>query len=166
MSAPDLPEIFGNYVLGDDFNEVVSPDAVNWWPQTPGWYVVGAVLVFFLLRYSWRRLRYWYRNRYRKEARNRLQNLSQTGNAAAAINQVLKLSALAAFDRTDVASLSGQQWANFLNSRCTEPVFEPAQCQLLAEAVYIQGQLDEEQHRALVQSSLRWLDTHRNRFGD
>ena len=33
VSAPPLPETFGNYALGD-FAEVVSPAAISWLPQT------------------------------------------------------------------------------------------------------------------------------------
>lgn len=166
MRLPPLPDIFGNYVLGDDFHEVVSPDTVNWWPQTPGWYVVGAIFLILLGRYSWRRIRYWYRNRYRKEARLQLQSLPQAGNGARVINQVLKRAALAAFSRTDVASLSGREWTNFLNSRCDEPVFDTAQCQYLAEGIYAADALNENDRNALIEASVYWLGAHRNRFGD
>ena len=40
MSAPPLPDIFGNYILGD-FVEVVSPENVSWLPQTVGVGVAG-----------------------------------------------------------------------------------------------------------------------------
>ncbi|QFU74274.1 DUF4381 domain-containing protein [Halioglobus maricola] len=166
MSLPPLPDIFGNYVLGDDFHEVVSPEAVNWWPQTPGWYAVGAVILVLLGRYSWRRIRYWYRNRYRKEARLQLQSLPQAGNHAREINQILKRAALAAYSRTDVASLSGQEWINFLNSRCSEPAFDATQCQCLAEGIYAEDALDKNDRSALIEASVRWLSAHRNRFGD
>ena len=40
MSAPPLPDTFGNYALGDFF-EVVSPAAISWLPQTAGWAWLG-----------------------------------------------------------------------------------------------------------------------------
>ena len=40
MSAPPLPEAFGNYALGD-FVEVISPASISWLPQTPGWLFGG-----------------------------------------------------------------------------------------------------------------------------
>ena len=72
MSAPPLPEVFGNYALGD-FVEVVSPAGVSWWPQTVGWLWLGAGLLAYLGLRLWRFLRHWYRNRYRREAIARLQ---------------------------------------------------------------------------------------------
>ena len=82
MSLPALPDIFGNYVLGD-FNEVVSPPNIDWLPQTAGWYVVAAVLIAWTSHKLWLRLQYWYRNRYRKEASNRLRQLGNSATAAA-----------------------------------------------------------------------------------
>ncbi len=52
MSAPPLPDIFGNYVLGD-FVEVVSPENISWLPQTAGWVWLGAFLLAVLLRYGY-----------------------------------------------------------------------------------------------------------------
>ena len=65
MSAPPLPEAFGNYALGD-FAEVVSPAAVSWLPQTVAWRWLAAALAVYLLYRGWRWLRHWHRNRYRR----------------------------------------------------------------------------------------------------
>ena len=75
MSAPPLPETFGNYALGD-FVEVTSPASISWLPQTPGWLLVAAVIAWYVGRWAWRRLAQLYRNRYRKEALARLQAIS------------------------------------------------------------------------------------------
>ena len=164
MSAPPLPDAFGNYALGD-FVEVVSPAAINWWPQTTGWWWVGAALVVVLGRYGWRRLRHWYRNRYRREATVRLQQLaaaSANDNWLLEINRLLKLTALAAFSREQVASLSGEAWVNFLNRQCTTPPFSAQQGQLLALGIYT-GQAVAAAHRqAMVDACLTWVREHEN----
>ena len=125
MSAPDLPEIFGNYVLGE-FVEVVSPEGVSWLPQTAGWYWLGAVLLALLIRYAWRRLQRWYRNRYRREAAARLRQLTaelSPERAPLELNRLLKLTAMAGFSRDAVAQLHGEAWVDFLNSQCDAPPF-------------------------------------------
>ncbi len=164
MSAPPLPDAFGNYALGD-FVEVVSPAAINWWPQTTGWWWVGAALVVVLGRYGWRRLRHWYRNRYRREATVRLQQLaaaSANDNWLLEINRLLKLTALAAFSREQVASLSGEAWVNFLNRQCTTPPFSTQQSQLLALGTYT-GQTVAAAHRQqMVDACLTWVREHEN----
>ena len=122
MSLPALPDIFGNYALGD-FNEVASPPAVDWLPQTPGWYLVGALVLYWLARAGWRRLKHWYRNRYRGEAVRQLAAIETSDDLVVEVNRLLKLTALAAFPRPQVAALSGESWTEFLNAQCEQPVF-------------------------------------------
>ena len=165
MSLPELPDIFGNYALGD-FNEVVSPPAIDWLPQTPGWYLVGALLLLWLSQRSWLRLKHWYRNRYRKEARRRLQYLALSTDFLSEVNHTLKLSALVGFCRQDVAALSGERWTAFLNAQCEQPPFSPAQCQLLASGVYRQQPVEPAEGEQLRQACLDWVNQHRNRYDD
>lgn len=165
MSLPSLPDIFGNYALGD-FNEVVSPPAIDWLPQTPGWYVVGAVLIAWVSQRLWFQLKNWYRNRYRREARERLCQLGDSSTGAAEINGLLKLTALAAFSRQQVASLSGDDWVRFLNAQCEQPSFNEDQCQILALGVYQEQTLEQTTAKQLIASSLDWVEQHKNRYDD
>jgi hypothetical protein len=163
MSAPPLPETFGNYALGD-FIEVVSPQAVSWLPQTTGWWWVGAGLLVMTLRYGWRHLRHWYRNRYRREASARLQQLSGTQastDIVSEINTLLKLTALVAYSREQVARLSGEDWVDFLNGQCATPPFAGELGQLLALGVYRRQPLDSGQTHALITASGTWIEQHR-----
>lgn len=163
MSAPPLPDIFGNYVLGEDFVEVVSPAAIDWLPQTAGWAWAGAVLALLLARYAWRRLRHWYRNRYRREAAAKLQALRGADADEAwlvELNRLLKLTALVAYSRDTVARLSGADWIAFLNSRCPEPAFSPEQTDLLEQGVYRRAVPDASMRQGLLDASLRWVACH------
>ena len=163
MSLPPLPDIFGNYALGD-FNEVVSPPAIDWLPQTPGWYVVAAVLGLVLLRRLWRALLHWQRNRYRGEAERRLARLALDHDLPVRVNEILKLSAMAAFSRQQVASLSGPEWPGFLNAMCDTPPFDAAACEWLALGVYREDVADSAAAQQLVASARRWVSAHRNWF--
>lgn len=164
MSAPPLPEAFGNYALGD-FVEVVSPPGIDWWPQTSGWWWLGAVLLAGLGYRLWRRLQRWYRNRYRREALLLLQALPADASSHALvgdINRLLKLTALAAFPREQVASLSGETWGQFLNRQCAAPPFSPEQCRLLAVATYSGTTLEPAAARDLLEASRNWVREHGN----
>lgn len=163
MTAPALPEIFGNYTLGD-FNEVVSPEAISWWPQTVGWTWVAAGLLILAGYHGWKRLVHWYRNRYRGEAINKLRQLPDSGNTVVEVNRLLKLTALAAFSREQVASLSGEQWVGFLNAQCSEPVFDQAQGELLALAAYSGKTVEATAGRALLNASQAWIERHKNPY--
>lgn len=163
MSLPPLPDIFGNYVLGE-FNEVAAPAAIDWMPQTPGWYVLAAALGGLFLRWGWRRLAHWYRNRYRREAKQRLQALTLGQDTVVEVNRLLKLTAMAAYSRQQVASLSGEEWTQFLNAQCNPAPFSQHHCALLAEGIYRQPEEDSAAASSLLQASLSWVEHHRSRY--
>jgi len=165
-SAPPLPEAFGNYALGD-FVEVVSPQTISWLPQTTGWWWLGAALLAVIARYSWQRLRHWYRNRYRREAAVRLQRLADTAERStlvAELNRLLKLTALAAFSREQVASLSGEEWVDFLNRQCATPPFSNEQGQLLAVGAYRTGPVAGATGQPLIAACRTWVREHKNMY--
>ena len=164
MSAPELPAVFGNYVLGDTFHEVVSPPDISWLPQTVGWAWLGAALAVLLLYRAWRWWRHWYANRYRREAIARvraLQAAHDTGNWLGELNRLLKLSALAGYPRREVAALTGDRWVRFLNAQCPEPAFTGRHAQLLARGPYRPQAPAEADREGLLRASLHWLETHR-----
>ncbi|MDG2047034.1 MAG: DUF4381 domain-containing protein [Halioglobus sp.] len=157
-----MPETFGNYVL-HEFSEVASPDAISWLPQTTGWAWVGAALLGLSLRYGWKRLRHWHHNRYRREAAARLKTVAMNANEEAwliELNKILKLTALAAFPRQQVANLSGERWVHFLNGYCTRPPFSKEQCRLLAVGTYSHTTPDANVRQQLLKACLEWVRTH------
>jgi hypothetical protein len=102
------------------------------------------------------------RNRYRREALVLLDSIAATANedpaaAAGSIAVLLKQTALAAYPRADVAALSGEAWAGFLNeSASNDPVIE-ASALALATASYH----PDADGRALVSPARRWIRVHR-----
>ena len=162
MSLPPLPETFGNYVLRE-FSEVASPDTISWLPQADGWAWFGAALLVLLLRYSWKKLRHWHHNRYRREAAARLQSFSKNISDEIwliELNKILKLTALAAFPRHQVAHLSGDSWVNFLNDYCTPAPFSQKQCQLIAVGTYNRTTLDNTGQQQLLAACHIWICNH------
>ncbi|MBE9539972.1 MAG: DUF4381 domain-containing protein [Proteobacteria bacterium] len=161
MSAPPLPEVFGNYAL-ENFAEIVPPEGISWLPQTAGWLWLGGAVLGLALYYLWRGLAHWYRNRYRREAVARLQTLainSDAGEVVADINRVLKITALVAFPRERVARLSGESWVSFLNQQCEQPPFNHELTELLASSTYRRQAIDTQRHQ-LIQASMMWVQQH------
>ncbi len=165
MSAPPLPDAFGNYALGD-FVEVVSPPAIDWLPQTPGWWVVGAVIAVLVLRKVWQRFKFWYRNRYRREALARLARLRSAAGTGSELvrelNTLLKLTAIAANAREQVASLTGAAWPEYLNAQCESPTFNSTLAPLLASGSYGNPDIDDVQRAQLFDSATVWIRQHRD----
>lgn len=100
-------------------HDLREPPAVSMWPATPAWAVLGvAVLAALALG-----LRLWLRHRrataYRRAALAALREIEPElrqgrAPALAALEGILRRTALAGFPRADVASLSGPDWAGFL----------------------------------------------------
>lgn len=163
MSAPPLPDIFGNYALGD-FVEVTAPAAVSWWPQTVGWIWVGVLLGLLLARKLWRMGRHWYHNRYRREALQRLTKIEAgplDETTPEQLNRLLKLTALAGWSRDQVARLTGSEWVEFLNRTCESPPFGPTLAELLATGPYTAPAIDPATGRRLLQACREWIRHHR-----
>ncbi|MCX2978406.1 DUF4381 domain-containing protein [Candidatus Marimicrobium litorale] len=161
MSAPPLPDIFGNYILGD-FVEVVSPVSVSWLPQTAGWACLGALLGGLFLFRGAKRLRRWHHNRYRREAIDRLVHTTDQSFSIVALNKLLKLTALSAFPREQVARLSGEEWVSFLNRQCESSPFSPALGKIIADGAYRQSQLTHSTREELVAAALSWIRDHKS----
>lgn len=162
MSTPPLPEAFGNYALGD-FVEVTSPASISWLPQTPGWLLVAAVIAWYVGRWAWRRLAQWYRNRYRKEALARLQTISSSASCLNELSTLLKITAVAAYDRPETAQLNGPPWPEFLNRKCASEPFDEELSALLAEGIYRQVSLSDNQRDRLLEAARVWITGHREK---
>lgn len=160
MSAPPLPETFGNYALGD-FVEVVSPAGVTWLPQTAGWWFVAALVIAYSGRWIWRRLVNWYRNRYRKEALARLRSIPSSDDYLAELSRLLKITAVTAYHRPEAAQLAGAPWPEFLNRKCEAAPFDKELSALLAEGVYRQTVLTDTQRDRLLAAAKTWITSHR-----
>ncbi|MBK6737400.1 MAG: DUF4381 domain-containing protein [Haliea sp.] len=130
----------------DKLHDILVPPPVPWWPPAPGWYwvlglaaVIGAVLL-------WRAVARWQRNHYRREAlaelaqiearldanskapvdariiasdtqaRTHAPNALTPDAALAAMAVLLKRTALTAYAREQVASLTGPAWFAFLDN--------------------------------------------------
>ena len=110
-----LPPGFGT-VGHQDFVELSVPEEVALAPQTPAWYVLGAVLAAGLVLALVRTARRYRRDVYRRAALSELVRLREAaaggagGERSAALErlpELLKRCALAAFPRERVAALSG-----------------------------------------------------------
>jgi hypothetical protein len=127
-------------------------------PQTAGWYVVFALLLLLILWSIWRVLLHWRGNRYRREALRELPNTS-----ASAIPVLLKRTALAAWPREQVASLSGERWLRFLQTTGGASSFVDGFGQTLVDLECRAVSLSPDDERALRQAAGEWIRRHRVR---
>jgi len=153
-----------------------------WWPLAPGWKAVIGILLFGLALSLWRLGRGLWKNRYRFYALGLIRRANMKGRAVEALPFILKRTALHAYPRQDVASLSGESWLAFLDACLPErqkrfsilplyinfyrykPGFQSEIGRfLLAIAYQPPGQWQADTHKAqnLLALARYWIKTHK-----
>ena len=172
---PELPERFGNPLLRGSLVEIDALGAIDWVPQTAGGYALALLLAGWSGWRLWHRLRHWLRNRYRREALKRLRAV-QPSPSLEALNSLLKITAMVASSRKEVAPLTGDAWCQWLQSRTPEPIFSDSSIHLLGETVYhaaagdvthstekdLKKSPDQGSLSALFSEIERWIHIHRD----
>jgi len=163
MNSPDPASL-------QNLNDIVLPATVGLWPLAPGWYFLTGLLLIALAWLSYRLLQRWINNRYRRAALTELQLLAEdTQNAEkrdSSLRQLpvlLKRTALSAYPRKQVASLSGDDWYGFLNSQVKKPAFTDPTISLLDHLAYSTGDLSSVDTQAtidLIEAIRHWLRQH------
>ena len=100
-----------------NLNDIVVSGPVAWWPLAPGWYVLGAIAMIALLVVAVRQWRRWQQNRYRRQAMLELSSIREQGSVESLqqLPVLLKRAALSAWQREEVATLTGRAWHRFLD---------------------------------------------------
>ena len=163
MKSPDPASL-------QNLNDIVLPAAESWWPLASGWYILFGLLLTGLVWFSYRTLKRWIRNRYRRAAllelqvlSGRLQNNAERDSCLRQIPILLKRTALSVYPRSEVASLSGKDWYQYLNSKLKSPVFTQDTAGMLETITYSFGDLSSVETHAttkLLDASRYWLKHH------
>lgn len=159
---------FGNYLI-HGIDEIMLPEAVSWWPTAPGWKALAIIIVILLLFMCVHWMKRWWRNRYRREALRQLMQVQhhagkQLQEVVAVLPYYLKVTALQAYPRQDVASLSGENWLAFLDKQYSGTAFSEGIGRKLLAVAYLpqeQWQLSEKDSEALISMSRLWISKHR-----
>lgn len=152
----NLPELL------ERMHDLAMPEPIALLPQTDGWWVLIGWLVGLgligALKLSARRRR----NRYRREALAKLHRLVRDNasraeaSAAVRVAELVKRTALSAYPRTEVASLYGDDWADFLvRTSGGDPLITSAATRLARAAYAPDIQLEE-----IAAGAERWIRRH------
>jgi hypothetical protein len=127
--------------------DIHLPDAVNFWPPAPGWWVLAALVVVALVLVYRRQLaRVFLRRRLGSALREldaAYQTFQSAGDKNAAglqllqtFNAVLKRVALLHYPDPELPRLSGRPWLRFLDDRMQSADFTAGAGQVLADGIY------------------------------
>jgi hypothetical protein len=139
----------------DNLHDFYQPPPPAWTPQTIGWYVLfgmGGLLILWIAIHFIRR---WFADRYRREALGELAVLPPEQFSA-----LLKRTALAAWPREKVASLSGEAWLQFLDQSIRSDLFHRAPANRVEEIALRPVVLSNEETYALRNTVVEWIRRH------
>jgi uncharacterized protein DUF4381 len=149
--------------------DISVPQPVSWMPQTWGWAVLALAALALLGWAIARGLRRYAANRYRREGLSELDRLevgladdAARGEALAALPELLKRVALAAWPRTEVAQLSGKSWIAFLRAHAGEADFPDVATDWLDDLEYRSKQpvMNADEARHITSAVRNWIEDH------
>ncbi len=139
----------------DNLHDFYQPPPPAWTPQTAGWYALFAIAAVVMIWSAIHFLRKWFANQYRRDALRELTVLHPNEFSA-----LLKRTALAAWPREKVASLSGAAWLEFLDGALHEEVFHHSPANQIEELALRSQTLSNEDEQALRSTVATWIRRH------
>ena len=112
--------------------DIHLPEMVSWWPPAYGWWLLPVLLAVLVGIARW--LGRWPTRRHAVRLRERAlreldaiavdyERSGDARSAVAAMSILLRRLALSLAPRSQVASLTGERWLQWLRPRCDSPVF-------------------------------------------
>lgn len=107
----------------DLLHDIITAEPASFWPLAPGWiWLLAVITLLMIIGLVWLIIRRQ-QNRYRHEALSELARLESLAadarnrhKALCSMSVLLKRTALTAYPRPEVATLSGISWFTFLDS--------------------------------------------------
>ena len=137
-------------------NDIQTPEQIGWWPIAWGWYAIALISILLIVLTTVLVLRHIKTRRAKKQALAMLNQLNVAESpliAVRQINDIFKRVVLSYVERSDVAELSGKEWANWLNQHSTSGAKIDVDFVSLAYARTCQV----EQANAYLQQTKTWI---------
>jgi hypothetical protein len=140
--------------------DIPLPLPVGLWPQTWVSIVAATLLVAGLIAavcwFAWKR----HHNRYRRDALADLDHILATKPTAAALELLIRRTALAVFPRDTIAPLTGSAWLSFLDKAYGGHEFSQGVGQRLSVAPYSPQSISSAELGPLADLVRRWIRVH------
>ena len=105
-------------------NDIIGPSAPNWFPPAFIYWLLLALIIVVVAASIYFYKKYKKQHQLQKSQLAKLSQLQQQKIDFIALNQLLKGCALAYFTRSEVASLHGEQWFEFLQKHSDFIIFK------------------------------------------
>jgi len=144
-----------------DLGSLIEPDPIKFSFETTGWYVLLILIIISISVLFYRWLKKYQSNAYRREALKEITNFQKQPIISSVDNIMilLKKVAMHAYGRQEVASLTGETWYSYLESKGKNTAFMKIG-QRIAENIYEEKPMENKTLDELVVLSKRWIKTH------
>ncbi|KGP64275.1 hypothetical protein EP47_00020 [Legionella norrlandica] len=145
--------------------DIHLPEPIGWWPLAPGWYGLMILLLMIIIGITYFIYRKHVHALPKKQALNLLKIYKEqyekdknTQLASARISELLKRVALVYYPRSEVASIHGEAWFEFLNNTSRGIDFKPVKSMLLDSPFKASETLDLN---PLITRAEQWIKQRR-----
>jgi hypothetical protein len=146
----------------DPFYEPDIDVVVSILPSTWVWVLIAVYVGYRLGRKLVHAIRFWWRQRYRREALERLRVIAledRTGVVAQA-HELLKIVAIYLWGRTRVASVPERDWYVFLDAYTPDQTFGPELSSRVFAVLYQERSMSSAEVSEYLDACRSWIQTH------
>jgi len=140
----------------DNLYDIIIPDPIGLFPLAPGWIVLILLFVTLVFHFSWQKYLAYRKELYRREALQELLTLKDT----LSLLNLAKRTAIAAYGRESVATLSDDRWWDFMQAESKSEIAPPLRKEL-KQFLYSDKRLDDKAYHALFSVVETWIKTHK-----
>ena len=126
-----------------ELRDIHLPDPISWWPPAPGWWLIAGTILIIIAAVFLFRL-YRKKQALKKQVRAEFEIIRAEFNKAQnstvlvqSLSILLRRACISFYPRSEVASLTGKAWLQFLDDTGKEKEFLSEHGQLIATAPYL-----------------------------
>jgi hypothetical protein len=158
--------------MDDQVGKLIEPEPVPFSFTTPGWYVVGVLLLLLVVLCVFLLIKHYKNNLYRRcalafliEREKRLSLINASGRIVYETQMLIKRIAMNRYGRREVSGLREDKWIAFINSTWREKSFDEKDNELLSRGIYNSSlQITDETVSAFVEKAKRWIRKHKRHY--
>jgi hypothetical protein len=145
--------------------DIHLPGEIPFWPPAPGWWILTALIIAAIAGGIWlyrhQRMLKLSATRMAHEQLQvivaRYQSEQDPQELLQQLSVLLRRLSISLFPRTEVASLTGQAWLEFLDRQTAQPNFSSGSGRLLSEAPY-RRTVDAAEAEQVLQYCQQWIE--------
>lgn len=143
--------------------DIQLPDPVASWPPAPGWWLLAVLVIALLVGLIYWLARRYRRQAWRREAQAKLAHLEAKKtdlnpiSLTSELSGLLKQVAITRFGRHHTASLNGEAWLRFLDTKGKTDAFTQGPGRALGDDIYRPDAVIDVD--GLFELSRKWIET-------